>query len=601
MERAIIYTRVSSKNQDDNYSQGQQIQLCTDFVKSQGWEVYQQLHDTQSGTDFYSRENLQKCIELITLGVAQYLTFSAVDRMGRNFGVFEKLTRRIYEVGGKIAIASKNKIYDNYDEFWLQCITDAADSVKEILRLSNRTGSARMKAYLSGSYMKRPPYGYVIKTEIRKTSNGRKEKFNILEVIIPQQESINIILEKYVELKSVTAAAKYANDNKLYNSVELTGEIKTIWSYSTIIKIIDNAEMYAAVPLIIKFRETPFGKDKETGLVKVTKDNPEIPYTFPRIIPDELAQSVALTRKQSQNRINTTSRDKPFKGFVWCKCGRKAYYEDNTNPKHRRFVCASGSRGKQYHTIGKAYDNTSACTHSTSVIFFVEAIKQFLEELDTDSFITRAELSLIESSEAHTIFKMTLEKIAEKKAELIKIRSSIIRNSARLDPEEDIEILRGFAEEVKLLQSEIDELAETYSNQVVKMTKLEKIFSSLGLQWEENISILAEKSKTFQGMVKITPKLTHARETINTLREAVAARNWDAVGESMARLGLRFEADFSLRGKLARRASIRVFFQMESELFPDSGEGEGIAKDTLSGSDALREGDVLVGGFFVTS
>lgn len=584
MEKTVVYTRVSGKAQDDNYSKGVQFEACESFAAQHNWGIHSHLHDTQSGKDFQSRANFQECIRLVRLGVAQYVTFSVIDRIGRDFQVFESFTKEIYQHGGKIAVAGNNKVYQSYDEFWLECISEVAEAVKERLKIKKRTGDARMKAFLEGSYMKRAPFGYVIETRIKKI-NGMKERFNDLEIVKPQAESIERILEKYVETRSIAAVCRFANEEGLHHSIEATGEVKTFWHYQTVRTIIEEADMYAGIPQQVKFRDTPPRKDKETGELKIPKDNPEITYTYPEVISKELAKSVRLARMQGQGRVNETDRPKPFHRLVLCSCGRHAVYETHQTLKLAKFMCSSWSQVKQAKNVrGKEY-HANPCKHSISPVFFTGALEAYLEALDPDGFVSTAELALLEVFDTYTGMQGLLNSIDAKKTELSEMKTSLVRRSILLDPENEADKVKlaVFDEEVVKLQGEINQLAEQYRLEEARKAKIETLFNELDITYEVRASFLNQLGDF--NLSKVVPRLDKVRVSLTALKTALAAEAWDEVSRLMVFLGLRFEADFSEPGKLARRASIKVRFLMEDDIFtPVDGEDGDPSKGDFFGT-----------------
>src|SRR3954462_10423135 len=81
--RAIIYVRVSSDDQADNYSIDSQIEACQQYAEQHGFKVIVVLQDVMSGARL-DRPGLTKARELIQLKAVDALIVYCSDRLTRS-------------------------------------------------------------------------------------------------------------------------------------------------------------------------------------------------------------------------------------------------------------------------------------------------------------------------------------------------------------------------------------------------------------------------------------------------------------------------------------------------------------------------------------
>src|SRR4051794_18796996 len=82
--RAVIYTRVSSVGQEDNYSLETQEAACRAIAVERGWEVAGIYRDVHTGTELFERQGLAALRESVRAGNSTIVLAYALDRLSRD-------------------------------------------------------------------------------------------------------------------------------------------------------------------------------------------------------------------------------------------------------------------------------------------------------------------------------------------------------------------------------------------------------------------------------------------------------------------------------------------------------------------------------------
>jgi len=86
--KAVIYTRVSTSLQaSEGESLDLQLQQCTDFIKSKGWELISIYTDSgQSGAKIEHRLQFQQMVKDAKQGNFNVIVFTKLSRFARSAG-----------------------------------------------------------------------------------------------------------------------------------------------------------------------------------------------------------------------------------------------------------------------------------------------------------------------------------------------------------------------------------------------------------------------------------------------------------------------------------------------------------------------------------
>lgn len=107
-KRVVIYARIS-KDRTDQTSIGTQIESCTQYAASKGWEVVDTFTDVgRSAFKGVTRHELDKALHLIDVGAANVLLVWKLDRFTRSTRDFHGYWQRIKEAGGVFASVTES-------------------------------------------------------------------------------------------------------------------------------------------------------------------------------------------------------------------------------------------------------------------------------------------------------------------------------------------------------------------------------------------------------------------------------------------------------------------------------------------------------------
>lgn len=625
MDRFSVYTRVSGakgSKQDENFSRGSQQELGRMYGERQGWTLEGFYHDSQTGTDYEDRKEVQAVLQKVKLGLVRHVVFAVIDRIGRDMAVIERFITDIYNMGGKVSVASSGATYDDAETCIEDNFFEIAVADYERRKIKRRTTDGRINAFKLGSYAKRPPYGYVTKKTIRHVG-GMNVKFTDLEISELDAVTIRLILEHYAITRSKISAVKYANEHNLYHNGKLGN-----WHYSTLCDVISNAEIYAGILQTM----TLFDEDKKRRKPLQVKENPTIEYTYPAIISRELAERVMVASRLNDGKSYGTTRPKPLIKLVYCSCGRRARYETHTTLALSRYVCPTNSKNRRDKFEGRLNTGRLVCGHYISPIHFIRKLKAYLDTLDSDAYVTAFELELAQLIKDTKYSHDELERI-EIERETVKASKDDIAKRFMLLPIEQLQALSGvLEEESKRLQEDLDGLAVIYAEKQKEFTSKNRILQGIGINFidfpmtedpylipatekmleavvnikhaqrhgldatafkpdaMDALALTAQSQGVYQQQTKeafehlLKPQLEKVRESISELRAALEGEDWGRVSYLMAFLGMRFEATFSEPDTRTRRASIR--------LLVDYREGE----TPSAFADVVRDANPLEGG-----
>ncbi len=83
-KRAVIYVRVSTDKQGDNYSLGTQEEACRSYAAEQGYIVLSVFRETHTATELYERPELSRLREAMGRGEFDVLLCYDPDRFSRS-------------------------------------------------------------------------------------------------------------------------------------------------------------------------------------------------------------------------------------------------------------------------------------------------------------------------------------------------------------------------------------------------------------------------------------------------------------------------------------------------------------------------------------
>lgn len=114
MKTAAIYTRVSTSNQEDNYSLSTQLAACQKYAQDHKLEVVEKLADVESGAAL-SRPGLDKLRDLIRTKTIDAVIVYCVDRLSREAAHYYLLKDELGRHGVALHYVTKGEVQNTAD------------------------------------------------------------------------------------------------------------------------------------------------------------------------------------------------------------------------------------------------------------------------------------------------------------------------------------------------------------------------------------------------------------------------------------------------------------------------------------------------------
>jgi len=244
-KRAVIYARVSTDMQRDNYSIPTQIADCIRHAENRRYTLLgNQYVDIQNGLDvkgpgpntipayvddFTSRElsrpSLDAAFEFLDTYGFDILIVHAIDRLARDPYIRQTLEREFNSRGARVEYVLGS--YDETPEGEVRKDLDATFAKWENAKRTERCNRGRKRKAESGKFVAgRVPYGYRINPSV----------FGGLEVVPEEAEVIRRIFHLYVEER--------ASIRQIVRELDATGctpyRQADKWAKSTVNRILDN-------------------------------------------------------------------------------------------------------------------------------------------------------------------------------------------------------------------------------------------------------------------------------------------------------------------------------------------------------------------------
>ncbi len=161
MENAVIYSRVSTDDQRNNYSLADQEDQLRKFCKRNGFEVIDHFQDDHSAKDFNRPEfqNFLQRLERKEIKCSVFVIYK-MDRFSRNVTKTISMFERLKENGVRIISVMDGGIdFDDIKSFIPNLFQAATAQVDNMQRAENTT-RGMMAGMKDGRWMWKAPYGY---------------------------------------------------------------------------------------------------------------------------------------------------------------------------------------------------------------------------------------------------------------------------------------------------------------------------------------------------------------------------------------------------------------------------------------------------------
>jgi site-specific DNA recombinase len=200
--RAVIYCRVSTSGQEDNYSLSTQEARCREHATAAGYEIVGVYREVHTGSELFERPEMTRMRQRLRDGSVQAVIVYALDRLSRNQTHLGFLLSEFDHLETKLELVSET-IDDSPEGRLLQSVRAF---VAEIERLKIRERSERgIRARVdSGKPIPgpRPPFGYQWKDD-------RKSEYILDPVKAPVAR---MIYDLVLSGKTLRSIANHLND-----------------------------------------------------------------------------------------------------------------------------------------------------------------------------------------------------------------------------------------------------------------------------------------------------------------------------------------------------------------------------------------------------
>jgi site-specific DNA recombinase len=349
MTRAVIYTRVSSKAQEDGYSLDAQKQDGQEYCDKHGYEVVAIESDTFTGHDsLEQRDGMQRAIRLIRTGAADVLVIWRIDRAGRFTLDNLLILRDVTEAGGRLESVTEGPISNTADGKLLYMIKShvGESEWEHIGQLAKMGVRERIgKGLIMPSNV--PLFGYTFAGEHKNTYQIDEEA----------AKTIRDIYNKSDQGWAVRAITRYLNEQSIPTGsmlLQKRGELPKgrklvkLWSPQRVLDIL-SCESYTGRHSARHYQKVvdPVTK-KKRRVARPESDSQRVFIQIPAIISEEQWARVhekVTARQLSWGKGNDTVLLN--NGFGICGiCGSKMITRrrrGGTGPKYRWYTCSKHS------------------------------------------------------------------------------------------------------------------------------------------------------------------------------------------------------------------------------------------------------------------
>ncbi len=315
-KQAVLYARVSTVEQGDNYSLPTQLEGCRKYAAERGYGVAAEFADQFTGTEM-DRPRFAEMKEYVRRNGVQVVVVYDVDRFSRILKFQAVLEKEIEDLGAAVEYVIGG--YDGSAESNLTKHVKAAIAEYEIRQRSERSRRGRQGKLRAGYVMMshlRTPYGYSYVSELHK---GR------LEIEEGEAAVVRQIFAWLLEGMSCYAIARRLTEQGIPTRGDLrAGVVKQAeygaWAPATVTKMVRNP--------VYKGQWT-YGKTKtvkKNGKRRAERTAPaeQIAVEAPAIVDAAIWEQaqLCLVRNKATARRNA-KHEFLLRGLIVCACGRR--------------------------------------------------------------------------------------------------------------------------------------------------------------------------------------------------------------------------------------------------------------------------------------
>ncbi len=338
--RAVIYARVSTSEQADNYSLASQVTECQRYAAQKKFDVVSELADTASGATL-DRPNLHKLRELVRSRMVDAVVVYCVDRLARDAAVYYILKEELKQAEVSLHYVTKGEVVHTAEGV-LQDGLDVLIGQIERLRIAERMNRGKREKLAEGQIIGHgpmAPYGY-------KFEGNKKTR----ELLIEPEEArlVQEIARMYLSGMGLPTVAKQLtamriptpadNGRAVPQRKSALGE----WNKGTVHRIL-TSHVYTG--MLYHYR---YARKKGKGAVTKKRDKEEwVGVSVPAILTQEVFDAVQKKLREGRSLSKRNSKRFYLLGRrIRCICGYAMI--GTTSNSYRVYRCV-GSNGS---TVG---------------------------------------------------------------------------------------------------------------------------------------------------------------------------------------------------------------------------------------------------------
>lgn len=312
--RAMVYCRVSSSGQENNYSLETQERACRALAAERNWEVVNVFKDVHTGVELFERPQLTLLRDSMRSGMGEVLIVHALDRLSRKQTHLGLILSEAEHAG--IQWLSVTEDIDNSPQGQILRAVISGMAEMERLKLAERTMRGRHARTLAGMLLpgRSPIYGY----------KWRDESKGACDVDPNTGPIVQRIFRDMLLGKTIRSIASSLSDEGI-----LAPRGGNMWSGSSIHTMLKK-EVYTGEASAWRY-----GREKKRGggfrtFVRPIEEQTKLPAgTVPRLIEPEEFEAVQLRLQRNREQASRSNRSPEASllrgGFVRCGyCGTTA-------------------------------------------------------------------------------------------------------------------------------------------------------------------------------------------------------------------------------------------------------------------------------------
>ena len=481
-KRAVIYLRVSTEEQVDNFSLSTQEEICCKEAEKKGYVITRVFREEgRSAKSISGRPVLIELLEFCRKkkNKVQGLFVYRLDRVSRQTSDYLAIRKRLAEAGTTIFSATE-PTGDSPTEKLIETILAGFAQLDNDIR-SERARNGLRARFLSGLPLNKPPLGYILK-------NGKVEKD--LEVWDKMIDAWELMATGTKSLREMAKIMDSWNIGATYSGKKYTVRAQTV-------QRIFRSKFYIGIITSTKYPEEVQGQHQPMV-------SEAIFYKVQSILDGRNLTKIPLSQRSSDNS------DFPLKRIVRCqRCGTglTAGWSKGRNAKYPYYRCGKACTGKSIKAVEleSAVENLlkqitpkpeTLNQFINSIVAIFNKRKTLLEnrerEIDKKVDEIRAKRKVLVAKNLEGLYSDEIYKEQAKILEDSLTRLQLLKEESRFDSY-DINKLTDF------LKTKLADLGKTYqeSNPNQIRVLLGSIFPS-GLEWDYSGSLNHSISPIYQ-------------------------------------------------------------------------------------------------------